>query len=384
MLENGSSNETPATEQGPLSKSMSQMGGKCLAVISEFCKGQCTTLDKVRAISAITDILSSASPLLVENEINDSLDTYLQIIKQHERSLVAGQAQASDWLGVPSDVAAGTKQAVSPAEPHEVTKRPKVDEKDFLWVIWESITGPELLDELQKTLSLLQTYAKDLKLTKSSILTSPFMLQFSSSEWSNIIIGTMVDLNHIISGSFTVSSDNRQVKVIGSIQFKFGAAKGSKHVKSLGDWFIVWNMYSKAVSFTFPYRLGELSMYSLQILGLFSATAPECHSNIINLDKAIWVQIGEQCDLQVTDHTMFEDFWLYLLNPIGAGDPGKAKEKTKLDCCSEDPGDRWNIGACMQVKTLQVQVPAYLQRVRWKAPGMQCKDVETRSVWASC
>ena len=90
-----------------------------------------------------------------------------------------------------------------------------------------------------------------------------------------------------------VLSDNREIEVIGSIQFKFGAVKAFKHVKTFGDWFIVWNIYSKAISFASPHRLGKLSMYLQQILGLFSATAPGCHLNIINLDKAIRVQIGE-------------------------------------------------------------------------------------------
>ena len=73
---------------------------------------------------------------------------YLQIIEQHEQLLAAGWAWGSDQLEASSDVAAGTKQAVPPIELHKVTKRPKVNEKDFLWVIWESITGPELSDEL--------------------------------------------------------------------------------------------------------------------------------------------------------------------------------------------------------------------------------------------
>ena len=51
-------------------------------------------------------------------------------------------------------------------------------------------------------------YAKDLKLTKSSILTSPFTPQFPSSEWSNVIIGAMVDLNHVISASSMVLNNN--------------------------------------------------------------------------------------------------------------------------------------------------------------------------------
>ena len=59
----------------------------------------------------------------------------------------------------------------------------------------------------------------------------------------------MVNLDHVISGSFAISSDNREVEVIGGIQFKFGTEKAFKHVKTSGDWFITWNQYSKAVSF---------------------------------------------------------------------------------------------------------------------------------------
>jgi hypothetical protein len=68
---------TPTSEQEPLSESSSQLCAKCIEAISVFQKGKCTTLDKVRAIRAITDILSSASPPLSETEINDSLEAYL-------------------------------------------------------------------------------------------------------------------------------------------------------------------------------------------------------------------------------------------------------------------------------------------------------------------
>ena len=150
-----------------------------------------------------------------------------------------------------------------------------------------------LLDELQKTLNLLQTYVKDLKFAKSSILTSPFAPQFPNSKLSNIIIRSMVNLDHVILRNFAVSNDNREVEVIGGIQFKFGVAKASKHVKTSGNWFIAWNQYSKAVSFAFPHRLSELSMYSQQILRLFSATNSGSHLSIINLDKAIQICVGK-------------------------------------------------------------------------------------------
>jgi len=134
------------------------------------------------------------------------------------------------------------------------TKRQKPNDADFPWSIHETISGQRLCDDLQKTLTLLRLYTKfNLKLVKSSILASPNAPQFPNSEWSNIIIGAMVNLNHVISGSFAVSSDNCDVEVIGGIQFKFGAAHTTKHVKTSGDWFIAWGLYVQAASFAFPH-----------------------------------------------------------------------------------------------------------------------------------
>ena len=75
----------------------------------------------------------------------------------------------------------------------------KVDEGEFPWIIQESLSGVELSNDLKKTLDLLRTYAKDLKFTKSSILTLPHAPQFPNSEWTNVIIRAMVDLDHVIS-----------------------------------------------------------------------------------------------------------------------------------------------------------------------------------------
>ena len=122
---------------------------------------------------------------------------------------------------------------------------------------------------------------------KSSLLTTANAPQFLNSKWSNIIIGAMVDLDHIISGSFTVSSDNRDTEVVGTIQFKFCAAKAVKQVKTSGDWFIAWGMYTKVASFAFPHRKSELKIYGSWILSLFATTSIDKHSHIIALDKAI-------------------------------------------------------------------------------------------------
>ena len=111
--------------------------------------------------------------------------------------------------------------------------------------------GLGLSGGLQEVLELLRMYVKGLKFVTSSILTSPFVPQFPNSEWSNAITVAMVDLNHVLSGGFTISNDNRHVEVVRGIQFKFRAAWPAKHVNSSGDWFIAWVMYSKVVALSY-------------------------------------------------------------------------------------------------------------------------------------
>jgi hypothetical protein len=71
----------------------------------------------------------------------------------------------------------------------------------------------------------------------------------------------MVDLDHVISGSFAVSGDNRDTEVVGTIQFKFSAARAIKQVKTSSDWFIAWGLYTQVASFAFPHRKSELETY---------------------------------------------------------------------------------------------------------------------------
>ena len=218
-----------------------------------------------------------------------------------------------------------------------------MDDGEFSWVIHENLTRVGLSDDLHKMLENLCTYAKDLKYTKSSILTLPHTLQFPNSKWANIIIRAMVDLDHVLSGTFTVLNNNCDVEVIGGIQFKFGTARATKQVRSSGDWFIAWNMYSKVVAFAFPYRQNELQCYGQSILGLFAATSVGHHSNILFFDKAVRVQVRERQDLLLTDFAKFKDLRIFWLNPIGAGDPRQGKKTGKLagrsDSRSEDPCD---------------------------------------------
>jgi hypothetical protein len=367
----------PTLVTGPLSESASHVGKKCLDIVGVFRKGGCTALDKATCIQQVADILTPTTPQLSRAEVNDALGSYLDIIEQHLRTLDSGRRIGLDRPDTEDEPGTGDKRGTTPECEVRTSKRAKVDEGEFPWIIRESLSGMELSDDLRKTLDLLRMYAKDLKFTKSSILTSPHAPQFPNSEWTNIIIGAMVDLDHVISGSFAVSNDNRDVEVVGGIQFKFGAARASKHVKSSRDWFIAWNMYAKAAAFAFPHRQHELQVYRQHILGLFSATSVGHHTHILLFDKAVRVRVGERRNLLLTDFAEFDDLRLYWLNPIGAGDPSKAK--AKADIRSEEPCDRWNRGAC-RAKSSECKYQHVCKECGGKHRAEDCKRSETGGV----
>jgi hypothetical protein len=89
----------------------------------------------------------------------------------------------------------------------------------------------------------------------------------------------MVDLDHVISGSFAIANNNREVK--------FDVAKPVKTIKTSVDWFIAWGKYSVAACYVVLHWQEEFLTYRSRILSLFSATAPASHAALINLDKSI-------------------------------------------------------------------------------------------------
>jgi len=210
---------------------------KCLELIDTYRKDSRAPFDKAATIRDITTALTSGMPQqFPKSEVNDALGSYLRILEQHDKSVEAtvSRSETADKHSI------GFKHAGSPEPVVAIGKRQKINEAEFPWSIREGLSGPGLCKDLQKTLDLLRVYAKDVKLTKSSLLTAANAPQFPNSEWTNIIIGAMVNLDHVISGSFVVSSDDRDTEVVGTIQFKFGAARAVKQVKTSGDWLIAW------------------------------------------------------------------------------------------------------------------------------------------------
>ncbi|KIM84815.1 hypothetical protein PILCRDRAFT_67120, partial [Piloderma croceum F 1598] len=190
----------------------------------------------------------------------------------------------------------------------------------------------------------------DLKFMKSSVINSSWAPPFLHSKWTNIITRMMVDLDHIISGSFAITNDNREVELFGGMEVKFEVSKPVKQVKTSGDWFIAWGNYSRAAVYVFLHWKEEFNSYRTQILSLFAVTSPNSHSSIINLDKGIQAHIGECWNLLLTDQTSFNDLKLYWLNLIGArgqmSNQIHPKSSKKPDYHDNKPCLKWNAGKC--------------------------------------
>ena len=283
--------QTPITEteqSTSISIPTSEVGKECLDIIEMFRRGERTQSEKTRSIREIVLALTTTTPELTSSECDDALETYLRILDQHNETDDAREyTPETAEMQERHQPTLGIKRGKSPGAPDESSKKQKQDDSDFLWTIREQLSGDGLGDNLEATLRLLKAFARDSKFTKSSLINSSRAPPFPHSEWSNIIAGSAVDLDHVISGSFAITSDNREVELLGGMEVKFGIAKPIKHVKTSGDWFIAWGSYMNAACYVFPHRREEFESYGKKILSLFSATTPMSHAAIINLGKSI-------------------------------------------------------------------------------------------------
>ena len=339
------------TQSSTEDESTSQVARECLKIVEDFGKSARRSIDKASATRDLIDALASSTPELPELEFNDTLGTYQSMLEQHSLSVGdIGRDQGDQNHETEENTPAGGKRGASPGASDGAGKRQKQDDTDFPWVIREHLSDVQLEGSLGTTLKLLKIFARDLKFAKSSVINSSHAPPFPHSEWTNVIAGTMVDLDHVISGSFAVTNDNREVESVGGMELKFGVSKPVKQVKTSGDWFIAWGIYARAATYVFPHRKEEFDTYGTRTLSLFAATASLSHSSVINLDKGIRARVGECRSLLLTDQNSFEDLKMYWLNPIGAGGQvsteGRLKPTKKPGYRDNEPCHKWNAGEC--------------------------------------
>ena len=71
---------------------------------------------------------------------------------------------------------------------------------------------------------MLENIGRDPKIAKSSLLNSFFCPQFPDSEWTNLLAGRAINLDHVISGLYSVTHEDRTAEKVGSVQISLIAS----------------------------------------------------------------------------------------------------------------------------------------------------------------
>lgn len=192
-------------------------------------------------------------------------------------------------------------------------------------------------------------YMEDPKRAKRSILTSARCPEFPDAEWTNLIHGRPVNLDAVLSGLFSTTTDDERIESLGTgLELRFGAVAPTKVIEDAGTWTIAFGRMSSATLFLFPHRARELATYRDYIIGLFAATSKSFHNRIIAFDRAARKRVSSCRNIELSDFSAFMDIKTAVIDSIGVGvvdaprEPSSgAVRKPKSEACNN-----WNIGRC--------------------------------------
>jgi hypothetical protein len=328
----------------------------CNSLVEGYRKGE------VSKATVYADIQSKLSKALGNDRgrSDAAFGSFIATIESHDSEVGAaterGKVSALNSLQrSPSPALSVSDGHASDGEP--ASKKVKVDESVYAWVIGRKEKRTVLRDSLSKTLKLIEAYTIDPKATKRSLINEPDCPEFPDSEWKNIICGRAVSLDAVLSGQLSTIQDNAKVEKFGDLEITFGAVEPTKVVKNGGDWSIAWNRTVRAITFAFPHRAHELASYGEYIVNLFSVTHPSIHSRVVAFDKAVRKRIGSVRNLELTDFEKFADLKIAHMDSIGVSvvagtskDKGDQKGKKGKNWKKDEPCNKWNEGKCSQAE----------------------------------
>ncbi|KAJ8462181.1 hypothetical protein ONZ51_g11064 [Trametes cubensis] len=134
------------------------------------------------------------------------------------------------------------------------------------------------------TLELLRNYGEDIAQAKRAISNSPSAPEFPDSEWTSVLSGRAIDLDHVFTGRYTPGPEEPVTEAISGIEFSINHPVAAKRITTCGDWVFAWGRATRATVFAFPHRRDELVAYGEYIEGLSRALAPAVHARVLNFD----------------------------------------------------------------------------------------------------
>ncbi|KAJ3506134.1 hypothetical protein NLJ89_g7034 [Agrocybe chaxingu] len=273
-----------------------------------------------------------------------SLGSYLTVLDNYDR---LQRAAADRGHGSGGTVDAGTREHMDDGDPLDRTSTPssiesgtrkrsrsldsedgdlgrhdgrrRIDPNVFPWNIQEELSPSALAPDLRQTLVALENFSRDLKLAKSSLLNSARCPQFPDGEWTNLLAGRVVDLDHVLSGVYSIDSDSRKRERLGSLEVIVGGGNPLRTIRTHSDWVIAWDVFVQAVLYVFPHRSNELTAYGKFIRQLFTSVPVERHARVIQFDRAARLRAASRRDLLLSDHHQFTDLNVLWIQNAGGG-----------------------------------------------------------------
>ncbi|KAI0784798.1 hypothetical protein C8Q75DRAFT_723822, partial [Abortiporus biennis] len=162
---------------------------------------------------------------------------------------------------------------------------------------------------------LKENYMQNVKFSVRQILCHPSCPDVPEDIWNDILKSNYVDFNKILLALFTLEGDPKPSFEIRELKLSSSQTKPTRHIKSHGEWVLVWFKYQSAVSFAFPHRLQELQDYFTHINSNFSAL-PDASYKVVNYDRAIRSLVGRSNQYLLTDFSCFN--YLYTMHIISS------------------------------------------------------------------
>jgi hypothetical protein len=340
-----------------------EVAKQCFEVVQRFRAGETS---KVAAILDIQKQIPRESG--DDNKFVQAFGSYCDMLDNFERyrSRAGERSQTIDdpELSPRREGAAGneeqqedvdrtSKRSRSPRDDDDDTHpaKRKIDVNILPWVARDAVDANALSSSLRQTQSALENFSRDVKFAKSSLVNSFNCPQFPDSEWTSLLAGRAVDLDHVLSGLFSISQEQKYKEKVGQLEIAVGLSAPAKSVKTHGEWVTAWDPTVEATTYAFPHRELELKRYGKYILQFFAALPSEHHHRIISFDRAVRIRVAQRRDLLLTDFGEFVDLHMHWIQGTGSGssarlasgsrsEPG-ARRTQKREACR-----RWNENRC--------------------------------------
>jgi hypothetical protein len=332
---------------------------KCVEITERFRAG---TISKVSAILELQQTI----PHRVEATYLEALGAYMRVLDNfesiRERVVPGEDARGHEAGGEPGgdadnegEGAAGSNKrprSRSGGSDEGFVKR-KIDPSVFAWTVRDEIDPPTLSPILLQTQAILENFSRDPKFAKTSLLNSTRLPQFPDSEWTNLIAGRAVDLDHVLAGQYSISHEDRRTERFGELEVIVGSAKPAKVVDTHGKWVIAWDQAVDATVYVFPHRSSELRDYGRYVSQLFACFPDSLHPHVIQFDRAVRIRAAQRRDLLLTDYHNFTDLHVLWIQNAGAGGSksGESDRRGRTGATSggsrrREACRRWNEGRC--------------------------------------